>query len=343
MAEKIRALPLCDWPTADCEVWKQACVAAQRLRPGGAAARMKASTRTSLVRAYGYLLEFCHRNGLLDQDAETGAHVSPKIIDAFVNELHGRVGSVTRASYIGKIRRIAQILAPGRDLVWLGELEADLCYEARPRSKYHRIVSSERLLALGLKLIRRGETRKHLTDLARARLVRDGLMIALLALCPIRLRNLAELCVGRQLGLIGETWWIILAADETKSERPDERPVPEIIAEAIERWLGHWRLVFHPSDDSLWPSVKGGPLAYTYVGHIITETTRRELGVAVNPHLFRDCAVYTVASNAGDRMGIASGLLQHTDQRTVEKYYNKGASLGAVRRYQQILDQLMDD
>lgn len=79
------------------------------------------------------------------------------------------------------------------------------------------------------------------------------------------------------------------------------------------------------------------------MGHIITETTRRELGVAVNPHLFRDCAVYTVATNAGDRMGIASGLLQHTDPRTTEKYYNKGASLSAVRRYQQILDQLVSD
>jgi integrase len=89
--------------------------------------------------------------------------------------------------------------------------------------------------------------------------------------------------------------------------------------------------------------MKGGPLAYTYVGRIITETTRRELGVAVNPHLFRDCAVHTVAINAGDRMGIASGLLQHTDPRTTEKYYNKGASVSAVRKYQQILDQLMSD
>jgi hypothetical protein len=147
--EKIRALPPCDWPTAEREVWKQACVAAQRLRPGGVAARMKPSTRASLVRTYGYLLEFCHRNGLLDQDAEVSAHVSPEIINAFVNELHGRVGSVTHASYIGKIRRIAQILAPGRDLVWLGELEADLRYEARPRPKYHRIVSSERRWPLG--------------------------------------------------------------------------------------------------------------------------------------------------------------------------------------------------
>jgi integrase len=343
MAEKIRALPPCDWPTADREIWRQACVVAQRLRPGGAAARMKPSTRTSLVRAYGYLLEFCHRNGLLDENAAAGAHVSPEIIDAFVNELHGRVGSVTRASYIGKIQRIAQILAPQRDLAWLRELEADLRYSARPRPKYYRIVSSERLLALGLELIKRGETGKHLTDLGSARLVRDGLMIALLALCPIRLRNLAELGLGRQLRRVGDTWWIILAADETKTGRPDERPAPQVVAEAIEQWLGHWRSVFHPSDDAFWPSIKGGALAYTYVGHIITETTRRELGVAVNPHLFRDCAVYTVAINAGDRMGVASGLLQHTDQRTVDKYYNKGATIGAVRRYQQILDQLMDD
>ena len=343
MPEKVRSVPPRDWPTADHKVWTQACVPAQRLRPGGGAAHMKPSTRTSLVRAHGYLLDFCQRNGLFDQNAEAGAHVTPEIIDAFIQELYVRVRSVTRASYIGKIRRIAQILAPGRDFVWLRELEADLRYAARPRPKSHRIVSSERLLTLGLQLIRRGETSNHLTDLGRARLVRDGVIIALLALCPIRLRNLAELGLGRQLRRIGETWWLILAGDETKTGHPDERPVPEIVGEAIEQWLTHWRSVFHPSDDAFWPSIKGGALAYTYLGHIITETTRRELGIAVNPHLFRDCAVYTVAINAGARMGIASGLLQHTNERTVQQYYNKGASLDAVRQYQQILDQLMGD
>jgi len=79
------------------------------------------------------------------------------------------------------------------------------------------------------------------------------------------------------------------------------------------------------------------------VGHIVTEVTRRELGVPVNPHLFRDCGVSTVATHAGDRMGIASGLLQHTDERTTEKHYNKGATLSAVGRYQQIVDELMSD
>jgi integrase len=343
MPEKVKACPLCDGPTADREGWERACIAGQRLKPGGTAARMKPSTRASLVRAYGYLLDFCRRNGLLDLNAEAGAHVTPEIIDAFVRELHDRVGSVTRASYIGKIRRVATILAPRRDLAWLAEVEADLHYEACPRPKYDRIVSSDQLLTLGLELIRRGETSGHLTDLARARLVRDGLMIALLALCPIRLRNYAKLCIGRQIRRIGETWWIILEAGETKSGRPDERPVPEILTPHIDRWLERWHPLFLEPGEAFWPSTKGGPLAYNYIEEIITETTLRELGVAVSPHLFRDCAVYTVATVAGDRMGIASALLQHTDPRTTEKYYNKGASIGAVRRYQHILDQFMDD
>jgi len=77
MPDKVKAYPLCDWPTADREAWERACVAAQRLRPGSAAAGMKPSTRTSLVRSYGYLLEFCRRNGFFDQHAGAGAHVTP--------------------------------------------------------------------------------------------------------------------------------------------------------------------------------------------------------------------------------------------------------------------------
>jgi integrase/recombinase XerD len=343
MSEKIRAHPLSEWPEADRHAWEKACLAPRRLRPGGAAGRMKVSTQVGLLRAYGYLLEFCHRSGLFDKTAAAAGHVTPDIIDAFLSELRDRVGSVTRAIYVSRIRAIARILAPGRNLSWLREIEVDLRYEARPRPKYDRIVSSERLLKLGLELIRRGEESEHLTLLARARLVRDGLMIALPALCLIRLRNLAELRVERQLRLIGDSWWLILDSAETKSARPDERPVPEILTEPIHRWIGRWRKVFHPSDDAFWPSIKSGSLAYTYVGHIITETTRRELGVAVNPHLFRDCGVYTVATHAGERMGIASGLLQHTDKRTTEKHYNKGATFSAVRRYQQIVDELMSD
>lgn len=342
-AERVRGCPLHEWPISDREAWQQACVPSRRLKPGGAAGRLRPSTQTSLVRAYGYLLDFCRRTGTFDENADVVAHVTHEIIDDFVDDLRRRVSSVTRASYISKIHRIAKILAPGRDFVWLREIEGDLRYEARPRPKYHRIVPSDRLLTLGLQLIERGNTGYHLSKLACARLVRDGLMIALLSICPIRLGNLANLRIGRQLRWVDGTWWLILEASETKSGRPDERPIPGILAPHIDEWVEHGRILFPEPWDAFWPSTKGGALAYTYVGEIITKTTLRELGVPVNPHLFRHCAVYTIATVAGDRMGIASELLQHTNPRTTEKYYNKGALIGAVRRYHQILDQSLSD
>ena len=168
-------------------------------------------------------------------------------------------------------------------------------------------------------------------------------MIALLSVCPIRLGNLATLRIGHQLRRVRGAWWIILEESETKSGRPDERPIPEILTSHIDDWIEHWHKIFLDPADAVWPSIKGGALAYTYVGEIITKTTLREIGVAVNPHLFRDCAVFTIATVAGDRMGVASDLLQHADSRTIDKHYNNGARIGAVRKYHQILDQSMGD
>jgi integrase len=310
-----------------------------RLKRGGAACRMKPSTQATHARGYGYFLDHCRRRGESEDGAAASLVIAARVED-FVFELRGRVGSVTQWAYMQRIRRMSEILAPSRDFGWLRDVEADLRDAARPRAKYPRIVDGERLLRLGTELIDRGEAQAHLTPMERSRLVRNGLMIALLSLCPIRLGNLHSLRLGRQIKKIGDQWWIMLPADETKSGRPDERPIHHILTPYIARWADHWRRLYPNREDHFWPSIGGGRLAYTYVGAIITETTRRELGVAVNPHLFRDCCVYTIADRVGDEMRVASGLLQHTDPRVTEKHYNKGASFGAVRKYQAILARL---
>jgi hypothetical protein len=100
------------------------------------------------------------------------------------------------------------------------------------------------------------------------------------------------------------------------------------------------RTVFHLSTRRSLAFHQGRSAPYTYVGHVLTETTRRELGVAINPHLFRECGVYIVATHAGERIGIARGLLQHADPRSTEKNYNKDAMFTAAARYPQTVDEL---
>jgi integrase len=289
------------------------------------------------VRAYGYLLDFCLRTDRFDPQAAAAGHVTPAVMAAFLIELQTRGGSIARHNYLSRIDRMARLLAPGTDTAWLKEVVAEIKDHITPSTKAARIIPSSRLLRLGLELIERARASTTGTKLQIARLHRDGLMIAMLALCPIRLKNFASLQIGKHLRKIDDHWWIILAAEETKTGRADERPLPAILTPIIDQWIDTYRLCFLRSGDALWASTAGGTLAYTYVGAIITEATRRELGIAVNPHLFRDCAVFTVAHNAGSEMGIASALLQHTDPRVTETHYNRGSKVEAVKSFHRII------
>ena len=90
------------------------------------------------------------------------------------------------------------MIAADRDLGWLIEIERQLYSERRPRSKWDRVRTTDVLVDAGLTLMAEAEITKR-PVLTRARMFRDGLMIALLAYCPIRLKNLAALELGAAL------------------------------------------------------------------------------------------------------------------------------------------------
>src|SRR5208337_753792 len=130
-----------------------------------------------------------HPQRSLQARGTSGWTLTPDHIKRFVEELRVRVGSVTTAQTIHKLRRAAQLLDPNRDFTWLAEIEKDFAVMMRPQSKDHRIVDPDRLFEAGLALIDEATAIPDLTPLRRARQVRNGLMVALLVLCPIRLKN----------------------------------------------------------------------------------------------------------------------------------------------------------
>src|SRR6202034_782529 len=77
---------------------------------------------------------------------------------------------------------------------------------------------------------------------------RNGPSIALLAVCSIRVGSFASLTLGHSFLRIDDGWWIGLAANETKSGRPDERPAPGFLTWCVDELsLSQKRrtLVFH--------------------------------------------------------------------------------------------------
>jgi hypothetical protein len=177
-----------------------------------------------LENAFGQFLGFCERTGRLDPFATATGHIQKELIDDFIDELRVRVSSVTRASWLQRVHHMARLLAPERDFSWLQDIVSQLKDEERPRPKAHRIVDTTRIVRAGINLMESAEKGGG-TNLQRALLFRDGLMIALLGLCPIRLKNFAGLTIGRHIRRDDTGWWIFLDRNETKTKRSDVRPV----------------------------------------------------------------------------------------------------------------------
>lgn len=181
-------------------------------------------SRRDFARRYGALLGFLQRIGRLNPHGTTAHHVSKGNVELYLNDLKTRVSSVTAWNYIRHLRRAAELLAPGDDFQWLAEVDKDLAFVMQPRSKFDRLVYSQRLVEAGLTLMI--EARDFACNFDRARGIRNGLLIALLALRSIRLKNFAALELGRTFSRIDESWWIELPRASTKTKRPDLRRVP---------------------------------------------------------------------------------------------------------------------
>jgi site-specific recombinase XerD len=340
---KVRSLPLDLWPEADRNAWKTACQPGTRLKRGGVAGHLKPVTRDDHARHYGCFLDFLDRHGLLRSDGEAAANVTTDNIYAYLTELKDRARSTTVHGSICKVRRAAQYMAPGCNLTWLAEIGKDLALVRRPRSKFHRMVMTEVLVEAGLTLIHEAEVSPTLSEIARARQVRNGLMVALLALCPIRRKNFTGLEIGRSFQKVRGKWWILLSASETKENRPDERPVDELLTPVIDRYLDQHRRVLARTNNppsALWLSCSNG-MAMTggNVRGVISATTLATVGVDVSPHLFRTSAASTAAILGGKNPHLGSALLHHTDSRVTNEHYNRAGSLSAADSFRQIVRQ----
>jgi integrase len=340
---KVRSLPLDLWPEADRNAWNAACQPATRLKRGGRAGHLKPVTRDDHARHYGCFLGFLDQFDVLRPDGPAVANVTPDNVDAYLTELKARVGSVTVYGSICKLRRTAQYIAPGRNFTWLAEIGKDLALLRRPRSKFGRMVMTEVLVEAGLTLIHEAEITPNRSELARACQFRNGLMVALLAFCPIRRKNYAELEIGRSFVNINGTWWIVLSASETKEKRADERRVNELLTPAIDCYLGQHRPVLARSDtapSALWLSANNGaPITAKQVTNVIGMTTLSTVGVKVSPHMFRTSAASTAATRGGDNPHLASALLHHTNPSVTNAHYNRATSLTAAESLRQIIRQ----
>ena len=196
------------------------------LKKGGAASHLAPVSQKEIAIRYGQFLGFLRAAGRLEMNAAAAAQVTPANVEEYMADLANRkVSSVTAWNCIYKLRRAAQLLSPKADFEWLAEIEKDLALVMEPRSKLDRLVLTEQLLEAGLTLITEAKNYTK-AKFVRARGIRNGLMIALLALCPIRRKNFASLEIAKTFRQIKGRWWITLIRQTQRWAHQRSGPFP---------------------------------------------------------------------------------------------------------------------
>lgn len=337
-------LPVTAWPAADRQAWEAAVTPGDFLEPGGPLSHLAPRTLKGVAQSYGRWLAWVAAGEAAPPvDAPPAARVTPERVTAYIQDLRQHNAPYTVRNRVRDLLVALRGLAPDGGWGFLERAHAHLHARARPAGdKRPRLQASSELFALGLRLMSEAEAAEGLSPVKRAAGFRDGLLVALLAARPLRLRNAAGLTPGRSLVATDGGWMIRIAAEEVKTRRPLEMAMPEALVPWLERYLDHHRPALlgnvngrtRTAHDGLWVSQFGTRITDNALYKIVCRLTEAAFGRSVNPHLFRDSAATTIAIEDPAHVRMAARLLGHASSATTERYYNQAQAVDAARAFQ---------
>ena len=296
-------LPYSAWPDADRVMWERLFAQGSPLDDRGPLADVRMTTRHSLAMRYGRWLKW------LQDSAPEALSLAPvdrihiRSLRAWLEDL-SHTQPMTQRAFVDGVLRIGRALAPERD--WTLELRLQRALRAAANRdhgsrKRGRILSSDVLFDAGRRIVIE-EAPKVSSPLYRATTIRDGAMIALLALMPMRRRAFAGLRLGVSILERPEGFTIALPRDLTKSGLPWEADIPAPAADLLRVYLQKARPLLAArggnAEDHLWLGRTGRMFGENYLRTIVSKGVERITGIPVSPHLFRDAAATTLRATA---------------------------------------------
>lgn len=331
--ESIR-IPFKDWPEVDRYAWQVAIGSGDVFSEPGPASHLSAVTKRSYEGTYGRWLRFLSLKHQSEAD-HSGKPSDIEVVQDFISTCEARIAPVSTWSEVNQLHNFSYHSWPKQDWTWLRETANRLHQRLPPPSlSPTKILPIDTLYELGLHLMARSTHIKPYRPLDDSVMYRDGLMVSLLAIAPVRRKNLAQLTLGRELAHIDGIWIMTITGENIKNGQPFEVSFPEQISRAIDIYVQAHRprLQQGANTDAFWLSKEGRPMSVNRIGQRIGQVTKRNLGVEISPHRFRHAAATSIATLAPELAPIIRPLLAHTTSRTAERYYNKASSLSASRR-----------
>ena len=332
---KLKHLPLEHWPKADHDAFDAAYrsgdIFDESRGPGAHHSEgWRRMIRTTWRRWLGFLTDH-YPADLMKPSVE---RITPELVRAFVEHLSSEVRPTTVAIAVAHIYAAACLFAPERDWRWLASLKARLASRCSAEDRFDRLVPAWHTLDLGIVMMEEADTLQTV-DRQQERHYRDGLIIALISVWPIRRRSIAGLSVSRHVEVDADGINLLLYPEDTKSKRGESFRIPDELLPYLLRYLKEIRLRFrgYRPHDGLWASSKGCPLSAGRIYDLVRARIMARFGKDMGLHDFRRAAATFIATDAPAQIGIIPGVLQHASPYAGEQHYNLAGSVEASRRF----------
>jgi integrase/recombinase XerD len=335
-----------EWPARDRALWNAAVKPGERFEESRPGAHLRPRTRTSLIYAHGRWLAFLCKTDALALEAGPAERLTRVRLAAFCRELASTNSGWSIASLLRHLRGAVRLMEPSAPCDVAMTIAKQIQAQSHTRPKYPRLRPLLELYQLALKLMDDAEAEVDRTGHISAHVAtdyRDGLLIGLLVMAPLRRANVTELRSGQQLARTGPVWTIVLPDEEMKNNREAEYVLSRRLSDRVDRYLTLFRPAFLNSEkhDGLWASIKGRPMGDQAIYDAVCRRTKEEFGTAMNLHLFRDAAASFWADVAPDEIHLVRDLLGHADLRTTEQHYRHANTIRAGRMLTQVLEEAL--
>lgn len=211
--------------------------------------------------------------------------------------------------------------------------------------RFDRLVPPWQILDLGNELMDQAMTMPSDPHYRAAIRYRDGLILSLLSLWPIRRRSIAALTLTRHLKRDADGITLLLYPEDTKAKRYETFRVPETLTPYLAYYLKQIRpsLSRSHTHDGLWASNIGTPLSGSQIYARFRHHIRAAFGKSMGLHDFRRSAATYFAMDAPELASLIPGVLQHASQRTSEEHYILARTITASRRHTKTMANLRED
>jgi integrase len=197
------------------------------------------------------------------------------------------------------------------------------------------------LLKLPEELMR--QARRHRNVERGAVRAQMAVAIEILLMAPIRISNLVQLDIERNLVRPGQgrALHLVVPAEAVKNREPLEYPLPPESVDLLERYIREFRPhLACKGNTSLFPGTGGGCKNQAFFGDQISRTIRAHTGLRVHPHLFRHIGAKLFLDANPGAYEVVRRVLAHRSIDTTTGFYTGLETPAAVRHFDKTILEL---